>query len=698
MASTTNLCLEPACLEATAQILWNLAPDYKQYDPCTQFEEMVCYGYRQKNDKETVGLTLPQNYNHRIEQIILESTYEYAANFTSSIKRDEDISAVDRGNYQKLRQSYDACMDTSAISKAGITPLLDFMEEIGELFPVDDYTSLLKETDYAGLQAAVVYLESYGVSTFETLNIGVNVQNSSETILSLNAPTTSAKNGSIYFDPSAIKLYQAEMLELFEALANQSKSSTITDKDRQTLVKSIVDFEVAVANATTLTDVIQDEIKTDGFGTRVALSDLDKLAPAIGYTKILTQMIPKGVEVADVVVENPTLLKHIGEIVTKTPKATLQSWLAFRSIKYLKDYVSSSILASSQSAPVSSDRSIVCINHVDTTLPLIMGRFYVTSSFTSNKRNIASKMLTDIRTQFIKRIESLDWMSDEVKKRAIAKVNNIQQNIGYPSSPGSEVELLDPNDISALYEGQNVTESYFGNWLTYQKWLINFQASKLGKPVDRGAFEMALDVVNAYYVPRGNNIFILAGIMQGAVFDPALPWYANYGALGAILGHEMTHGFDNGGRLYDETGSYNTWWDNKTVTEFQTRADCFVEQYDKFTYEGTEGPVNVDGAKTLGENLADAGGLHTAYDSWITNRAALELSLPSLEMFTHEQLFYVFHANMWCSSITPATAQASFPLDVHAAAAVRIQGMTQNSRGFREAFNCPTKEPVCELW
>ncbi len=179
--------------------------------------------------------------------------------------------------------------------------------------------------------------------------------------------------------------------------------------------------------------------------------------------------------------------------------------------------------------------------------------------------------------------------------------------------------------------------------------------------------------------------------MQGLKFHPSLPWYANYGGMGSILGHELTHGFDDTGREYDENGNHLPWWDNDTVAEFQRRAECFVGQFNNFTLDGPTGPLHVNGQLTLGENLADAGGLNVAYDTWIANRAALELSLPGLQMFTHEQLYFVFYANVWCSTRTPP------PGDTHSPDMIRIKAMMQNSRAFKEAFNCSVKEPVCEL-
>ncbi|KAH8887992.1 zincin [Thozetella sp. PMI_491] len=655
--STTGLCLDNVCLTAAARILGNLAPNYGNYDPCTQFEEMVCYGFRENNANDTEAL--------------------------SFIEHSDEMNTVDKANFRKLQQSYNACMDTTSISEAGISPLISFISEIVRLFPVDDLTSRLESDDYEKLWAAILYLETFSISTFATLDIWTNQYNSVDRRLILNQVSEYLPDQ--WPDQHAFKhqliVYGNRIATVLNVTSNALGSElSLTDVD--VLAARIVDLEVKLYSASTHATVIVEQ--TDGNFTP-SLDEVANLSPVLNYKMIILGLLPDGAEPTTVSVASPMYFKLIGEIVEDTPKATLQNWLAWRAIMNLKNYVSSPNL-------------VLCVSGIDITLTFILRRFYISSSFSSEKRAVAAKMLSDVRTQFINRLESLTWMSDEVKKRAVTKVNNVQETIGYPSSPNSDLDLFDAKAVAALYQGQNITASYFANQISYQKWHMQYLISKLPKRVDRGDFPFALDAVNAYYAAIGNNIVVPAGILQAPIFDPKLPSYAIYGSIGTVLGHELTHGFDDRGRLFDETGSRASWWDDNTVAEFKNLAQCFIDQYNNFTYPSVDGPRHVDGVKTLGENLADAGGLHTAYESWISNRGALEPSLPNLEYFTHEQLFYIFYANMWCSSFRPAKAALIYPTDIHSPPMTRIQGMMQNSRGFREAFNCPSKDPVCELW
>ena len=211
--------------------------------------------------------------------------------------------------------------------------------------------------------------------------------------------------------------------------------------------------------------------------------------------------------------------------------------------------------------------------------------------------------------------------------------------------------------------------------------------------------------VNAYYNPPGNEIVFPAGIMQFPVFDVAVPPYLSYGAFGSVSGHELSHAFDSTGRHYDQNGNYTDWWTPSTVSNFKDRAECFVSQYHNFTVPGPDDrPLHVNGKLTLGENIADAGGVSAAFAAWKQRRADKSgmvpenEDLPGLEFFTQEQLFFVSYANWWCGKSRKETAISRIYTDPHAPKWARILGTMANSRDFKEAFGCETKEPVCELW
>lgn len=211
---------------------------------------------------------------------------------------------------------------------------------------------------------------------------------------------------------------------------------------------------------------------------------------------------------------------------------------------------------------------------------------------------------------------------------------------------------------------------------------------------------LKLNSFNADYNPPGNEIVFPAGIMQFPVFDVDVPQYLSYGAFASVAGHELSHAFDSTGRHYDENGNYTDWWTDATIKAFQQRADCFVNQYHNFTVEGPDGKkLHVNGRLTLGENIADAGGVTAAFSAW--KRRAAETpnkDLPGLDFFTHEQLFFVNYANWWCGKTKKASAVQSIYTDPHSPKWARVLGTMANSRDFKESFKCKAKEPICELW
>jgi endothelin-converting enzyme len=261
---------------------------------------------------------------------------------------------------------------------------------------------------------------------------------------------------------------------------------------------------------------------------------------------------------------------------------------------------------------------------------------------------------------------------------------------------------MDPPTLKEYYSSVNVTSTFFDNALCMNRFSVAREWSALGKPVDRDEWGMTVPTVNAYYNPPGNEIVFPAGIMQFPVFDVNVPKYLSYGAFGSVSGHELSHAFDSTGRHYDQNGNYTDWWNNKTVAGFEERAECFVNQYANFTVPGLSPgskPLHVNGRLTLGENIADAGGVAAAFAAWKKRHVeSPDADLPGLEHFSKEQLFFVSYANWWCGKSRKETAVQRIYTDPHAPKWARVLGTMANSRDFKENFNCKEREPVCELW
>lgn len=344
------------------------------------------------------------------------------------------------------------------------------------------------------------------------------------------------------------------------------------------------------------------------------------------------------------------------------------------------------------------ERWRTCIGHVDGGVGWILSRFFVEKAFSAKAKVFGDKIVSDIKDQFAYKLRHTKWMPVKVIDKALAKVHNIVQKIGYPTkSP----DIMDPKDLQGYYKDLKLAkDSYFANAVYMRQLSVRQGWQALGHPVDRDEWGMTVPTVNAYYNPPGNEIVFPAGIMQFPVFDVNVPSYLSYGAFGSVAGHELSHAFDSTGRHYDQNGNYTDWWTNSTVEAFQQRAECFVDQYHNFTVPGQDDkPLHVNGRLTLGENIADAGGLSASFQAWkLHSKKRKDQNLPGLDFFSQDQLFFVSYSNWWCGKSRKETAINRIYVDPHAPKWARVLGSMSNSREFREAFHCPVKEPTCELW
>lgn len=350
-----------------------------------------------------------------------------------------------------------------------------------------------------------------------------------------------------------------------------------------------------------------------------------------------------------------------------------------------------------------------CVSYVDdgpawTSFPAglgwILSRFFLDKAYSREARELTTSLVGSIQSSFIARLGEKDWLSTAVKKVAEEKVNAISKKIGYPdSSP----ETINPKSLADHYKGATINSSYFENTISLAALSTTRVWSYLSRPADKAVWLTTPAQVNAYYFAPFNDMVILAGIQQKPLYAVGYPSYLNYGALGSVLGHELTHGFDIIGHYYAPNGSLANWWDDSSTKAFQERTKCFVNQYQNFTLLAPNGTmVPVKGNFTLGENIADAGGVATSYAAWKRAQAdgkVQDFDLPGLEKFSHDQLFFVQWAQSWCDvSATRAYDIYQLNNDVHAPAFARIRGPLDNSREFRRAFNCPVQKPTCELW
>jgi len=316
-------------------------------------------------------------------------------------------------------------------------------------------------------------------------------------------------------------------------------------------------------------------------------------------------------------------------------------------------------------------------------------------TFSPQTKKAVNDMLDYLSQSFSSIISDANWMSAHTKTVAQDKLSSIIRKIGYPNTWDSYSDVILQPD-SYFYNTMKLTERMYNNKVL----------NKLNKPVDRSAWLMNPATVNAYYNPPNNEIVFPAAILQPSFYDPNQPQALNFGAIGVVIGHEMTHGFDDEGRQYDKYGNFIQWWDSGDVTAFQQHAACISNQYSQFTITGPDGKTyNVDGNNTLGENIADNGGLKEsfrAYQSY-TVKNSEQGQVKAAFNLTAEQLFFVSYGQIWCTKIDPAYAVQQVLKDPHSPGQFRVAGPVQNFQAFSDAFKCAPGSKMnpaqkCSVW
>ncbi|KAF3070925.1 Endothelin-converting enzyme 1 [Daldinia childiae] len=706
---SSSLCLSPACIHAASEILYNLSPDYETIDPCTNFDTLVCDGFINRHDipqdksSYSTATIMSENGQSTLRHI-LESSYPTTSKHSSFSPQNliKVAASTDEENFRMIQDAYNSCLDEATLQKVGVEPLVDLINQVALSFPVDDaYGSdaILEEADYAALSDTILLLEKLGVSSFVGLTAGADDKNPDVVIVQAYPAGLTLPSPEYYQDNDTVSKYETMLGDIFTSLL-PSKSSKSSAKE---LAQSVIELEKKIAAAT---PPPEDQSDVTKYYNIVKVADTGKIGPAIGLDSIVKALAPQDYTADTMLLAFPEFLGNVSDILSKTSKSTVQSYLVWQLVNQYSSYVEGpevqpivrfSNTLSGRDPDTKTERWKTCVGYVDSTLGWILSRFYIEATFSDEAKEFGDQIILDIKKQFISKLNDLSWMDDSVKKLAVNKVNNIDQKIGFPTTSPN---ITNPEALQSYYSGLKISDSFFNNTLSSNALETNRTWSALGKPVDHGEWGMQADIVNAYYNPVGNEIVFPAGIMQFPVFQLELPSYVSYGAFASVAGHELSHAFDNSGRHYDEHGNFTDWWTNNTVQEFDKRANCFVEQYSNFTVQGNNGePLHVNGRLTLGENIADAGGVSAAFAAWKSRtETSPDQNLPGLDFFTQDQLFFVFYANWWCGKNRHEEAIRRIYTDPHSPAFARVLGTTANSKAFRESFKCPVKEPTCELW
>ncbi|GAB1290765.1 Neprilysin [Apodemus speciosus] len=408
----------------------------------------------------------------------------------------------------------------------------------------------------------------------------------------------------------------------------------------------------------------------------------------------------------EVVVYAPEYLTKLKPILTKYSPRDLQNLMSWR---FIMDLVSS--LSRNYKESRNAFRKALygttsetatwrrCANYVNGNMENAVGRLYVEAAFAGESKHVVEDLIAQIREVFIQTLDDLTWMDAETKKKAEEKALAIKERIGYPDDIISNENKLNNEYLELNYR----EDEYFENIIQNLKFSQSKQLKKLREKVDKDEWISGAAVVNAFYSSGRNQIVFPAGILQPPFFSAQQSNSLNYGGIGMVIGHEITHGFDDNGRNFNKDGDLVDWWTQQSANNFKDQSQCMVYQYGNFTWD-LAGGQHLNGINTLGENIADNGGIGQAYRAYqnYVKKNGEEKLLPGLDL-NHKQLFFLNFAQVWCGTYRPEYAVNSIKTDVHSPGNFRIIGTLQNSAEFADAFHCRKNsymnpERKCRVW
>jgi endothelin-converting enzyme/putative endopeptidase len=635
-------------------------------DPCVDFYQYACGTWRARNpippDRSRWG-RFDQLQERNLET--LRSVLEQA-----SIDN-PNRSAIE----QKIGDYYAACMDEQAIDRKGIEPI---EPELARIAALQDKRALADE---------VARLHAKGADVLFSFSSGQDFKNSRDVIAQADQGGLGLPERDYYLknDAKSVEIrerYLKHVAEMFELLGEPAEKAEMK-------AQAVLNIETALAAGSL--DVVSRRDPAKVYH-KMPRRELTALNPSFDWSKYISGTNAPPIEALNVAV--PDFFARLDSLIKNTGLDDWKAYLTWHLVHSQAallptpfvnenfNFYGKALTGARELRP----RWKRCVSFVDGDLGEALGQKYVERTLGAAGKERTLQMVHRIEKSLEKDITELSWMTPQTKQKAIAKLHAVTNKIGYPDKwrDYSAVRIARGD---ALGNSQRASQFEFGR-----------QLAKIGKPVDRTEWGMTPPTVNAYYNPQMNNINFPAGILQPPFFDKNMDDAVNYGAIGVVIGHELTHGFDDEGRQFDPKGNLRDWWLAQDAKEFAERAKCLADEYSGFT---AVDDVRVNGKLTLGENTADNGGVRLAYMALLDDIA--DKTIPKIDGFTPEQRLFLGFGQVWCENVTDEAARLSALTNPHSPGNDRVNGVVRNMPEFQKAFGCRVgqpmvRSPACRLW
>ncbi|PHH53439.1 Neprilysin-11 [Ceratocystis fimbriata CBS 114723] len=712
-------CDTPQCKSAARDILDRLSPKYKKMNACSNFDEMVCGGWRDKHD-------LRQNQFQMSTTTLMEE--QVKASLRDIIEKQPYKNTWSEAdiNFDKLKASYEACMDTKTLAGLGLGPLRMLLEEVDRSQSINDYLKVLMNN---------------GVATLLNLESHIDAHNPNSHILGVSAPSSLGLPSKRYYDNEDI------LGEYGDVIAHIL--GTLYPDVPEYVSRKIVDLEIKLAAF--MPD--DDHSKKGPFEKNtMSLSDAAQLAPEIDLEGLVTFFKPDSATVEYVAMHHSRYIQALSEILKNEPHEVLEAYFRWQTIISYADYVQDSVfdgfyrlqsrileLELVEPAPSGqwltwqtiisfagyvqgsvskgfyrllgrifglefvepdpSRRWLTCINHLEKGLGWSLGNMLLYSSFTPRDERLGAKIVDDVKSQFQSKLQESAWMDSGAKAMAMAKIGNMVHDIGYSFDGTPDAQCDD--EVGTYYASVYVkADTYLENEKYMRRTNVLKNWESLAKPGEDSEWREKMTTPLGSYYPDINRLVLTPSLLQRPIFGAEIPAYISYGSVGSITAREMSRSFGLLGRHYDHQNHFESWWSEQTLQGFNDKAQCFINEYSKLTVPNDAGEdFHINGTSTLEENISDFYGLSMAYKAWAKYSKGTTANplLPGLDFFTRDQLFFVSFGSLWCSKSTSEATLNEAMAGKYTPLSLRTNAIMANSREFQEAFGCPVKESTCEI-
>jgi putative endopeptidase len=643
-------------------------------DPCNDFYKFACGNFAANHPIPSDQTGVDQFY-----QLYNLNTQE----LNGILQKYSADSASRTPNEQKIGDYYAACMNVPLIDQKGLAPIQPLLDEINKV-------------SKPGLSYLAGELQRIGVNAFFGFGEQQDFKDSTKQLAAVDQGGIGLPERDYYTrtgdkDKQIRDQYVAHIAKML-TLAGEPANQASTD------ATNILAFETKLAEAS-MTNT--DRRDPEATYHPQSLSTFEASIAPVSFAPFLEAIHSPKID--NLINANPKFFPAMVAAVHATDMETLRAYLRFQLLTTFASKLPTPIYEENfnfygrelEGQPDHQPRWKICSNAVDGALGEALGQVYVSQYFAGDSKEKTLQMVHDIEAAMDADIDTLDWMSPATRVRAKEKLHAVADKIGYPDHWRDYTKLtVSPTDALGNSERAVAFEN-------------DRELDKIGKPVDKLEWGMTPPTVNAYYNPSMNDINFPAGILQPAFYDPHADLAVNYGHIGSIIGHELTHGFDDEGKKFDAKGNLADWWTAEDTTKFQAKTGCLVNQYGSFVAvpgATSKDDVKVNGQLTLGENTADNGGLVLAYLAYLDRAKKEDLDThKKIDGYTGPQRFYISYAQNWCENSRPEQVRNQVLTDPHSPDHFRANGAIVNQPGFAAAFGCKKGSPMvptssCRVW